>query len=341
MLRHLDPFLWNLPVQPSGPLRGNLQGKPPILHLKRRIFRHHRVMILLHRNHRPPKLIHAPFLIKHRKIRHKPGSLLHHLIIPFQKIPFHPTLICHLQHINNMRLLPDQQRGNRRRAIHAGFRYHLRPSGPPVPISRRILLSLRKVFHIPGQAPLQQIPVSKQRQIRLMPEIHLQMSLPIPAVAGKPRLLRRHISRRLQSQKILGQHDSPLQLQGPAIPALMQIYDAALLPELSPVCPAVLKSLFCPCRPYSLPCSFGLPSSRDILSLPSPQRLPSFQDILSLPSTQSLPAITAVLQEMNRNPHLPLTCRQDPEPMHPRFHKPAILQCHTHIINIPIQRPLQ
>ena len=203
IFRYPQPLLRYFPAQALCPFRSNFQRQAPVLHLKGRIPGHHWIMAFLDRNQRSQQFIYFSFFIIYGKIRHEFRRLFHQLIILFQKCCLLSAAIRHFQHINNMRLLPHQQHGNRRRTVHRILRNHLRPPCPFVSISRSIQSCLRQMLLIPDQTPLQQLRMVPQRQIRLMPQVHLQMKLSVPTVTGQTGLLRRYPSGRLNRQQIL------------------------------------------------------------------------------------------------------------------------------------------
>ena len=139
---YLFPFLRIFPVQTPGPFYGNSQRFSPVLQFKGRIFRDHGLVGFLNWNQGRIQFIYPFLRIPLRKIGHKLCRFPDQFCILLQNIPVFFRLVEQFQHKNNVRLLPDQKRRYGRWRVAPVISYHLRPSGPFVTISRRILFGL-------------------------------------------------------------------------------------------------------------------------------------------------------------------------------------------------------
>ncbi len=156
VLRHLFPFVRRAAPQTPGPLDGQQERIAPVLHLERGILRFHGAVVLLGRDHRREDLVNAPLLIVDNKVRHEHRGLFHQRIIFLQEfLRIHPTgsavmpqqvLIGHLQHIDDVRLLPYQERRDIGRTVDRVRGHHLRPAGAAVAVAGGVLPRLGQML---------------------------------------------------------------------------------------------------------------------------------------------------------------------------------------------------
>ena len=119
--------------------------------------------------------------------------------------------------IDEVRLLPNQVTPHIRRRFCRIRRCHLHP-----PYAVESLTSGNLTSHLSGrlkpeQGAFQNLRMSPQSKLRLMPPDHLQMELTEPGVISQPCLLRRGVATVVHSKQVLRQHHPPFQLTGTGI----------------------------------------------------------------------------------------------------------------------------
>src|SRR4051794_15550139 len=111
-----------------------------------------------------------------------------------------------------MRLLPHDERRDRARALSTFGPHHLGPPGAPRAERTGPLTGARQVLVIPAHAAFQQLGVAPDREMRGMPEVHLEMELTVPAVREQPLFLRREAAGGVDGRQIAREHDTALEL---------------------------------------------------------------------------------------------------------------------------------
>ena len=210
------------PVRPIGQLEGGIPGLP-------------RRMILLRRNHRRPQHIAPPRRVPMRVRRHEMGGLEHQWRVDLQDLAPRHGLEAELGQTDRMRLLPDQQRADRRGRVAALRPHHLGPARTLVALAPRLRKRHGQDLPIPEHAFPEQRGPSPQREMRGVPPVHLEVELAVPTVAGEPGLLRRPRAGALDRGQVLRQHHAPLELLRARVLAALQIDGGAALPEAAPV----------------------------------------------------------------------------------------------------------
>src|SRR5262249_17131910 len=112
-------------------------------------------MIFLRGNEGRTKLVSPRMLIEMSERGHELRRFKNDLPVAFQRSAIRMRPVAKLRVKDRMRLLPDQQRANRRRAIRAFWANHLRPSRPGVTLRPGQIARGGKNPAVPGQAPLQ------------------------------------------------------------------------------------------------------------------------------------------------------------------------------------------
>ena len=142
-----------------------------------------------------------------------------------------------------MRLLPDQEGTDPRRAVAPVGIDHLRPARAAIALPRGVRARHREDAAIPRQAALEHRGAVPEREVRGVPPVHLEMRLAEPAVERLARLLRRRRAGALDRREVLRQHDAPLELRRTRIGAAREIQRAAVGPEPLPVARARRRRL--------------------------------------------------------------------------------------------------
>jgi hypothetical protein len=97
-----------------------------------------------------------------------------------------------LGHGDGVRLLPDQQWTDGRRAVAAVGRGHLGPARAGVALLSGLFAGGGQNRVVPSEAALQQLRSAPGCEVRGVPVVHLQVELAIPTVAGESGFLRGH-----------------------------------------------------------------------------------------------------------------------------------------------------
>src|SRR6185369_13471506 len=134
-----------------------------------------------------------------------------------------------------MRLLPDEQRTDRRRTV-ASFRSnHLGPTRTAITLRPGEFDCTRKNRFIPVKTSLKQRQAVPKSKVRRMPPVHFEVKFSVPTVNGESGFLRRHAARTLNCSEILREHNSSLELDRSLVSTMGQLDCRAACPELFPV----------------------------------------------------------------------------------------------------------
>src|SRR5262245_13362599 len=131
-----------------------------------------------------------------------------------------------------MRLLPNDECSHARRAFVPVRVGHFLPPCALISLPARRLLRVWENFIVPTHAAFEQMNATPQGKMRCVPPMHLEVELPIPAVHGQPRLLRRQSARALNLRQVLRQDYASLQFMCARIRTLRKIYSATTGPEV-------------------------------------------------------------------------------------------------------------
>ena len=173
--------------------------------------------------------------VEMRERRQERGRFHYHVAVPVEGRRGRPGAIAQLGHHNGVRLLPDDQGSDGRGAVASVGGGHFRPARALVTLFAGAAPGGRKNRAVPFQAPLHQRRASPFGEMRGVPEVHLQVELAVPAIAGKPGFLRRQRAGALDGGQIFGKHRPALQLACARIGGGGEIERRAARPEPRPV----------------------------------------------------------------------------------------------------------
>ena len=137
-----------------------------------------------------------------------------------------------------MGLLPDEQRADAGRAVASVGRGHFRPAHAGVSLNARFFARGGQNGAVPAQAALEQRRAAPPGEVRGVPEVHFEMELAVPTVAGEAGFLRRERAGALNGGLVLRKDDAALEFVGARVAAAGEIHGAAAGPKAAPMLPA-------------------------------------------------------------------------------------------------------
>ena len=137
--------------------------------------------------------------------------------------------------VDRMRLLPDEERADRRGRFGAGRAGHLRPAGAGVALPLGGRFGLGQDALVVVEAALEHRPAIPEGEVDRVPPVHFEVELAFPTVVGEAGFLRREVARALDRGEILREDDAPFELAPARVAAAGEIDRAAGAPEVVPM----------------------------------------------------------------------------------------------------------
>src|SRR5690606_2674536 len=129
----------------------------------------------------------------------------------------------HLGQVDEVRLLPRQERADGTGRLAAVGTDLLRPACAGVALTRRRRTGRIADVVIPAQAPRTQLWPAPGGEARRVEQVHLEVELAAPRVEQQPRLRRRQRARAVDGSQVLRENDAALQLWKPFVGTACQV----------------------------------------------------------------------------------------------------------------------
>ena len=208
---HFVPFQIALSTGTLAPLLGCLHSKVPVREFERWVDGGSCTQCFLCRDGTFQDETTVEFIISCESI-HELGSFLYQFIVLLNHFVRRIGTVNKLGQINEMRLLPDQERTYIGRCFRTAGIGHLHPAHTGKPLATGYFTGNGFYGFIPTQRTVQQISMPPKRLPGLMPPNHFEMELTEPGIISQTCLLRRYTTGRLDSEKILAEYHTTFQL---------------------------------------------------------------------------------------------------------------------------------
>ncbi len=239
---YLVPLLIAGQAATLAPLVGGEQAEMPVGQFKRRIDGLGRTQSLLRGNHTLESITVVVGVICCKRF-HEAGGLFDLSGIFLYDTGPGIGAVKEFGKINEVRLLPYEERANLGWSLNARGVGHLHPAHTFKALTASYLAGDRHDGLIPGESAGQKIFMTVERELGLMPPYHLEMEFSKPGVVSQTCLLGRGRTGTLCGKKILRQHDSALQLGSTGVGAFAEIDHTARTPEIIPITSGFLSHI--------------------------------------------------------------------------------------------------
>src|SRR2546422_2299196 len=206
------PIDVSLHSQTFAPALGQTQTVSPISQFERRIPSLSRRMIFLCGDQRRPEHVSLPLFFEVSVRRHELGGFENDFTIAFERRAIAMRQVAKFGVKDRMRLLPNQQRADRRRTVVTFWPNHLWPARSSIALRRGEFARGGKNRSVPTKTSLQQRQAIPQGEVRRVPPMHLQMGFAVPTVDRQSRFLRWHRACALNGGGGLAERHPPVEV---------------------------------------------------------------------------------------------------------------------------------
>src|SRR5205807_9639449 len=167
--------------------------------------------------------------------RHELGRFENDFTIAFERRAIAMRQVAKFGVRDRMRLLPNQQRADRRRTVVTSWPNHLWPARSSIALRPSEFARGGKNRSVPTKTPLQQRQAIPQGEVRRVPPMHLQMEFAVPTIDHQSRFLRRHRTRAVNGGEVLRKHHAPFEFRSARVATIGEIDGAAFAPKSLPM----------------------------------------------------------------------------------------------------------
>ena len=214
--QRLLPSRVDLPPIPLHQRNGLSERPAPVVEIEGGVEHIVGVVVLLYRDH-GGRGSETGLIVPVEVVDHEGGRLLDDRLPGGEERGIGPAARQQRTIEDRMRLLPAEEATDGRGGVTTVRLAHLRPPRPAVPLLSCPFFGAREYLQVPGEGALQELALTPEREVGAVEEVHLQMELAVPRVAGQAGLRRGELPAALDGQEVARQQDPPLQLIGSLI----------------------------------------------------------------------------------------------------------------------------